>query len=188
MRLHGSLPIARTVDLIVTEVGEDLIVYDEVSSQFHLLERDAAAVWRAADGRRTIDELAVAGGIASAEVAAILDRLSGVRLLVSASRMTRRQALKRVGLAAGVISMLAPVAAAAQSTTCVPFNACTTQRWGQTCCPTTSGTTCARDLIDGSFACFPNQFCADPDFWQVDCFPGGSRFVQRKIGGPRPPR
>ncbi len=176
MNNQPASPVARAADLIITEVGDDLIVYDELSSQFHLLERDAATVWRAADGSRTADDLGVSTGIATSEVEAILDRLSTAELLAKpptrheAPRLiSRRQALARVGLAAGVFSMVAPLPAAAQSPTCVPFNQCTQQTLGQTCCDTSL--ICGHDMRDNVFHCFAPVFCDDPDFWQVQCWP-----------------
>lgn len=169
-------PVARTADLILTEVADELLVLDQTTNQVHLLERDTASVWRAADGTRSVDELSVSSGLTTSEVTAILQELSAVNLLANpwsredepSSLLTRRQALKRVGLAAGLVSVVIPTAAAAQSAqVCVPFNQCSRQSWGRTCCNT--GLICAHDLRDNWYACFAPVFCDDPDFWQVDC-------------------
>lgn len=169
-------PIARTNDLIVTEVGADLLLFDETTDHLHHLERDAAVVWRAADGTRSVTDLAEAGGLTSDEVQVVLAQLTEATLIAmpqeacaAQTRLDRRRVLKRAGLAAGVISVSAPVAAQAQTTTCVPFNQCAQPAWGQTCCNT--GLICAYDMRDRWYACFAPVFCDDPDFWQVQCWP-----------------
>ena len=46
-------PKARSVDLIVQEVDDEVLVYDVDSANAHCLSADAAAVWRAADGQKS---------------------------------------------------------------------------------------------------------------------------------------
>jgi len=43
-------PLARSADLIVDSVGDELLVYDSVSHRAHSLNSVGAAVWRACDG------------------------------------------------------------------------------------------------------------------------------------------
>ena len=46
-------PKARSEDLIVQEVDDEVLVYDVDSANAHCLSADAAAVWRAADGQKS---------------------------------------------------------------------------------------------------------------------------------------
>jgi Coenzyme PQQ synthesis protein D (PqqD) len=51
-------PQARRHELVSQEVGDELVIYDERIHSAHRLNRTAAAIWRLADGQRTIEELA----------------------------------------------------------------------------------------------------------------------------------
>jgi hypothetical protein len=44
--------------LLAQDVGDELVVFDERRYVAHRLNRTAAAVWRLADGQRTIADLA----------------------------------------------------------------------------------------------------------------------------------
>lgn len=44
--------------MLTQEVGHELVVYDERTHEAHRLNRTAALVWRLADGRRSVAELA----------------------------------------------------------------------------------------------------------------------------------
>ena len=172
----NQYPRARTNDLIVSTVGSDLLLFDATSQHLHHLQRDAAAVWQAADGSRSVTDLADLTCLSEVDIHQILGRLAEAGLLETArdrqtprSRVDRRRVLGRAGLAAAVISISAPLAAQAQSATCVPFNECGEPTWGQTCCDTSL--ICANDLRDRAYACFAPVFCDDPDFWQVQCWP-----------------
>lgn len=44
--------------LAVEEVEEDLLVYDPVKDQVHLLNVTASAIWELCDGTRTVSEIA----------------------------------------------------------------------------------------------------------------------------------
>ena len=55
-------PESRKDHLLTQEVGDELVVYDELSHEAHQLNRTAALVWRLADGQRPIAELATAVG------------------------------------------------------------------------------------------------------------------------------
>src|SRR3954447_2898920 len=51
-------PMARRQDLIVQEVEDEVLVYDEMTAQAHCLNLEAARVWHACDGQKTEDALA----------------------------------------------------------------------------------------------------------------------------------
>src|SRR5262245_18504542 len=50
MREESKQPRAKTSELVVKKVGEELLVYDLARHKAHSLNRVAAAVWRACDG------------------------------------------------------------------------------------------------------------------------------------------
>ena len=51
-------PEARREQLLVQEVGNEVVLYDEQTHQAHRLNRTAAIVWQQADGHRTPEEIA----------------------------------------------------------------------------------------------------------------------------------
>lgn len=123
------LPAGRTVDLVTTGAGDELIVYDLRTHHIHHLNATAAAIWRLCDGRRTIagltrdaghdlgaevDAMTVRIALTRLDQAALLDRPLPVRVRLDLP--TRRAFLRRAagsGLIAlpVIASMTAPAAA-----------------------------------------------------------------------------
>jgi hypothetical protein len=104
-------PKARREGLIVQQVDEETIVYDEERDRVHCLNALAAAVWQRSDGRRDVEGLARRVGQdlgAAVEVEAVhlaLGKLHKAKLVDTAApgRSTavgRRAALRRLGTAA----------------------------------------------------------------------------------------
>jgi hypothetical protein len=155
-------PLAREEQLVVQEIGDETVIYDERRDHVLRLNRTAALVWRLCDGRRTATELAEAVGRALAAgpgapaavteevVWLALDRLEKAHLLqgglarpAGAGPVTRRDVLRKAALIGGmsvlipvVQSMVAPTPAMAASIGCA--------KRGQTfdyplrpCCPGT---------------------------------------------------
>jgi hypothetical protein len=130
-------PRARTDDLVVQDLADETLVYDQARHRAHCLNRAAALVWRHCDGRHTVADLArvVARELGLPEdedvVWLALDRLKRAHLLEGevarpgeTGRLTRRDVLRRLGLAGGlalllpaVTSILAPDVAQAVSGT-----------------------------------------------------------------------
>lgn len=157
----NHLPRARREGLNVHAIGGEVLVFDTANETAHALNGPAAFVWQAADGTRTVDEIARAmsrqfGATADAQVVwYALEQLSKKNLLqdpmrvpVAMQGLTRRQLLKRAVagalLLAVVTSIAAPTPAHAQSGCLDPGQNCidTTQ-----CCPTlvccaAAGNTC----------------------------------------------
>src|SRR3954465_13988548 len=52
-----AIPAARSHDLVVSESGDEVIVYDQDQHHIHHLNRTAAVVWSLCDGQRGIEEL-----------------------------------------------------------------------------------------------------------------------------------
>src|SRR5215218_9388362 len=116
-------PLARTDELVVEEVGEELLVYDQTNECAHSLGVAAARVWRACDGETSAQELSVKLEMDGDTVTRALEELDECNLLDNGQQltgMTRREAtLKtaKVGAAAAtaplIYSILAPVPALA---------------------------------------------------------------------------
>ena len=131
-------PKARHENLVVQELGDETVVYDEKRNHVHRLNRTAAFVWKNCDGQRTVADLAeilqVEMGVSVSEeiVWLALDRLEKERLLQEklvrpedAKNITRRQMLKKAALVGGmtlllpvVQSIVAPTPAMAMSVSC----------------------------------------------------------------------
>ena len=80
-------PQTRRSRLLVRELPDELLVYDQERHRAHCLNRTAAAVFRLADGTRSVDDLAHAldpaseGLDAAAAVTLALEQLSESDLL-----------------------------------------------------------------------------------------------------------
>jgi hypothetical protein len=129
MRSESERPRARTSDLVVKGVREEVLVYDLARHRAHSLNRVAAAVWRACDGTRNVAALGVAAARESGQEVPVeavryaLQSLGRAQLLegpVEEGGVTRRQVMARLGTAAAaalplVMTITAPTAAQAQS-------------------------------------------------------------------------
>ena len=143
-------PRARRGGLVVRDLPGETVVYDRDSHQAHCLNRTAALVFRNADGRRTVGDLARLLAAATGArvdhdvVRATLDRLREASLLetgaddpgpavvapagTAPADGSRREMLRRVGLGAAallpvVTSILVPTPAEAANT-CVQVENC----------------------------------------------------------------
>lgn len=133
---HLAGPSARVDDLVITESGQDLLVFDSVSNELHHLDALSATVWRQLDGqateqdilestRESLGEHVTADSIDLAIVAlGKANLLSGqVPTVMSDGASSRRRFLKRAGLAASVpviASVTAPLAAHAATVSNCP--------------------------------------------------------------------
>ena len=122
----SSRPLARSEELIVEAVDEDLLVYDQRSDEAHSLSAPAARVWRRCDGRTDIDALSTELDLDSETVVRALAELDDCGLLDAGpvAGVTRREATTRVakiGAAAAaaplIYSIVSPFPAAADSLT-----------------------------------------------------------------------
>jgi hypothetical protein len=128
-------PRARDTQLLIEQLEDELLVYDLAADRAHRLNETAAAVFRNADGSRSIDDLVAVlaeqvGGVADEDLVLItLDNLAGANLVegyepraTKDERLSRRRFISRagaVGAAATVLpvvhSIIAPTAAQAQT-------------------------------------------------------------------------
>lgn len=147
-------PQTRRSGLLIRELPDELLVYDQEQHRAHCLNRSAALVFRLADGTRTAAELARVPGVNEEVVTLALEQLAASGLLEPVASitdteavqagMTRRDVARRVGLAAAILlpavaTILAPTPAEAAAT-CVTN--CSGQPNGTTCDVCGAGALC----------------------------------------------
>jgi hypothetical protein len=154
MHAHIPLPRARTAELITTEVGDQVLVYDLQRHHIHHLNPTSATVWQLCDGRRTVGDLARAAGIDDEAARLAVRQLADADLLdgtlspeVGSARQSRRRFMKRAAIAGVavpvIVSVSAPQAAAQSSALCGGIvcgpnqtcAVCVLDRTLDTCCP-----------------------------------------------------
>jgi hypothetical protein len=140
------LPSARKSKLVVRELAEEVLVYDEETHRAHCLNRTAALVWERCDGATPVSAIAerigrqLSSPFSDDLVLLALDQLAEFDLLApGAARpappnlISRRKMIRRLGLAAAVslpliTSIVSPTAAGAQSpcneSNCPPPRCC----------------------------------------------------------------
>lgn len=135
--VSSPLPLARRRQIIVKQLPDELLIYDLDSNRAHSLNESAAAIWNLCDGRTSVTEIAKQCRVKQDLVWMALDQFNRDQLLEEkvspppvASGLTRREAVRRIGLGAAiaipvVVSITAPTPA--QAATCRPSgSACTT--------------------------------------------------------------
>jgi hypothetical protein len=137
-------PVARTDELVVEELGEELLVYDQNNDTAHSLGVAAARVWRACDGETSAQDLSARLDLDADTVTRALEELDECNLLGNGEQrdgMTRREAtLKTAKVGAGIASapliysILAPMPAlAATQQYCLGLFPCTDNAGGTGC-------------------------------------------------------
>jgi hypothetical protein len=140
------MPSARRAGLVVRELDEEVLVYDEEAHRAHCLNRTAALVWKSCDGETPVRAIAervgeaFSSGISEEVVWLALERLAESGLLAPSARghapqglVSRRRMIGRLALAAAisvplVTSIVSPTPAEAQSpcneSNCPPPRCC----------------------------------------------------------------
>ena len=132
--MKALLPLARTTGLVVQELADETLIYDEERHKAHCLNQMAALVWKRCDGKTTVARMGRLLGneshlpVGEELVFVALRQLEKALLLASpvpdmseeAMALSRRQAMKRIGLFAAVVlplvtTILAPTPAQAGS-------------------------------------------------------------------------
>ena len=128
---RSQTPVARSEGLVIEELGDELLVYDQASNHAHCLGAKAATVWRACNGDTKADALAPGLGLDEDDVRRALQELAECELLENGppvlarnGGMTRRDLgfrVAKVGAAAAAAPMIwsitAPTSAAAATPT-----------------------------------------------------------------------
>jgi len=122
------LPQARLEQLTIRELPQETLVYDNQRHKAHCLNRTAALVWKHCDGETSIaelaqllqGELAISGGESLVRLA--LEQLSRRHLLEAplpsleeSTRIGRRDALKKLGLALAALPLVMTITSPAAS-------------------------------------------------------------------------
>jgi hypothetical protein len=116
-------PRARTQGLVVTELPDELLVYDLERHRAHCLNPTAALVFKHCDGRRSVAQIArilrreldVDAPADESLVWLSLDRLERARLLeereAAPAAPSRRELVRRVALVAATLPVIATILA-----------------------------------------------------------------------------
>lgn len=148
---NSQVPAARTTGLVIQEVPDEVLVYDLDSNKAHCLNQTAAIVWKSCDGTNSVSDIANIVGAKTGQAVSddlvwlAIDQLNENNLLemqVQArfAGQSRRDAIKKIGMAAVialpiVASLAAPRSAmAAASCVCTVLADCQ----AQPPCPTTA--------------------------------------------------
>jgi hypothetical protein len=128
-------PQARTDDLVIEEVEDEVLIYDGKNARAHALTPDAARVWRACDGETSIDDLAVRLELSRDTVVRALGELEGAELLESfgldivdvgnGNGITRREMAFRsakIGTAVAAAPLLYSIAVPSPAAAATPTN------------------------------------------------------------------
>lgn len=134
-------PKSRKKDLVVQEMGDELMVYDMITNKAICLNKTSAFVWQNCDGNRDISQLVklikkeFGSSVDEDFVWLALDQLKKENLIdtnipKSFNGMSRRDVIKRVGLGTMVAlpivtGLIAPTAAHAGSPVCNAQCQCT---------------------------------------------------------------
>jgi len=165
-------PQTRRSGLLIRELPDELLVYDQEQHRAHCLNRTAALVFQQADGTRTLEELArvldpaaAAGPDAVSAVTLAVVQLADAGLLEGnppphspVTSLSRRDVARRFGIAAAILlpavaTLVAPTPAEAAAT-CV--TSCSGQLNGTPCtCTAEPNCTlfCVSGLCDGVGPC-----------------------------------
>ncbi len=180
----SAKPLGRRSNIVVQQTGDELLIYDLNIHKAFCLNETSAMVWQLCDGKNTASDISVKmsqrlGTLVSEDLVWLaLDQFvsdslleSGEMVVSHLAGVARREMIRKVGLASLIAlpfisSVIAPKAAAAQST-CVACNCAST---GLVAC--TRGVACLTSFIPG---------LAPPPF-----VPGGGP-VQIPGGGPPGP-
>lgn len=170
------LPQARTENIVVRNLKDEVLIYDLATDRALCLNRTAGRIFECCDGRRTFEDLKREFQFTDDLIYLSLDELRKHQLIADEyvsplAGMSRREAVRRVGLATMtalpvVIRLTAPAAAEAASNQARAAN-------GQTCSTAQSGS--SRQCLSG--------YCAQTTDGSLRC----CTKVSSEAGSPYPP-
>jgi hypothetical protein len=143
-------PKARKEQLVIKELANETLVYDETNHKAHCLNETAALVWKSCDGRTSVPQMTrllaeeMNAPVPEQVVWLAIKQLEESRLLDVAithqswlPQTSRRELVRRLGIAAVVLPLITSIQApvAAQAGSCVPLGQpCVGAGLGN-CCP-----------------------------------------------------
>lgn len=147
---HQPAPKARKERLVIKELANETLVYDEINHKAHCLNETAALVWKFCDGRTTIPRMTrrlekeMSVSMPEQTVWLAIKQLEESRLLDVAvthpswiPQTSRRELVRRLGIAAVALPLITSIQApvAAQAGSCrTAGQPCTGPGLGN-CCP-----------------------------------------------------
>jgi hypothetical protein len=149
-RSNQLFPKARRREIIVKELENEVLVYDETNHKAHCLNQTAALVWKFCDGRTSIPRMTqllekeTSGTVPEQTVWLAIKQLEGSRLLdVPAAQralipqVSRRAVMRTIGIAAIALPIITTITnpTAASAASCkTAGQPCTGAGLGN-CCP-----------------------------------------------------
>jgi hypothetical protein len=179
--MRVSAPLARTESLVIEDMDDELLIYDELNARAHCLSGDAARVWRACDGTRGTKALAEHLELDHDIVLTALSQIENVGLLdqgPSLNGSTRREFAAKAGkigvasaMAPMVYSVLAPTPASAATPSvaqCLYYSAQSCDGCSNICgcCCCCQG--CSTATQSACKICLPTGLCGTANF-QAGC-------------------
>nr|MDQ3374378.1 PqqD family protein [Acidobacteriota bacterium] len=149
-------PIARKAGLVLQEMPDELLVYDLDTNKAHCLNQTSAFVWKACNGKNTVGDISRLFGTDAGNsvpedlVWLAIDQLSQNNLLENKispklNGQTRREVIKKIGLASVIALPLVASLAAPSSVLAVvscPTVVCQTNADCGPCVCTGAGGSC----------------------------------------------
>ncbi len=127
----NNLPLARKSDLVMQEVGDELLVYDLKTNKAYCLNETSAQIWLLCDGKNSVSEIAkkmseqMKTEITEDFIRIALDQLNKDEILedgleIRFNGLSRREIIRKVGFASVaampiISSVVAPEGSMAQS-------------------------------------------------------------------------
>jgi hypothetical protein len=102
-------PLGRSEGILVEELGDGVVIYDSATHEAHSLDGAATRVWRAADGTRTLEEIAEIAGLDEFGTVAALEELTARGLMAEQQPAISRRKMLRRGALVGAVVAAVPV-------------------------------------------------------------------------------
>lgn len=112
LRPGVEAPRARSAELVVEEVGDELLVYDVERGVAHCLRSQAATVWRHCDGSRSLEELSTLLDLEPDVVEQALAELAACHLIDTpdpTAGYSRREAARKIVTSTMAVAVGAPL-------------------------------------------------------------------------------
>lgn len=177
-------PLARSADLVVEEVADEVLVYDLARHRAHSLGATAARVWRRCDGTTAIDDLGADLGLDADTVTRALAELAECELLDASTAPVRGTTRRELAIRAAktgaavasvplIVSVVAPLPVqAATLGHCLALGG-EVGNCGNACCQGNTGCCCCLKVNSSPAekTCVPTELC-ERNFYQPLPKPG----------------
>lgn len=159
--INSQKPLARTDNLVIQDLPDEVLVYDLATNKAHCLNQSAMLVWKACDGDHTVSEISqllsktTGNSVDENFIWLAIDQLNEKNLLEKGispafAGESRRSVIKKIGMAA--VIGLPIVASLTAPTSVLAATSCACTGTGTPCSP---GGGCAPGTCDASGVCVP---------------------------------